>query len=340
MPVLIAAATIAAGSALAQAPQFVTEEMMVPSDPGIEIFVRNKRPANITSFRPERIVLIVHGATYPASTSYDVPFDGLSWVDYIASRGYDVYTLDVRGYGRSTRPKEMDQSPGANPPIARGTDAVKDVGAVVDFILKRRDIPRLNLIGHSWGTVLMATYSTQQPAKVERLVLYAPVWVRKTASLIQAGPGPLGAYRSVTAEQALARQSVGVPENKKATLFSPAWFEVWEKATWASDPVGAKSNPPVLRAPNGSQQDGRDYWAAGKPYYDPAKITAPTLLVHGEWDQDTPRYMAQTLFPLLENSPEKRYVELAEGTHSMHMQTNRLKLFEAIQSFLDEAGRS
>jgi pimeloyl-ACP methyl ester carboxylesterase len=337
---IVAAATIATSGALAQVPQIVTEEMMVPSDVGTEIFVRNKRPSGMISFRPERTVLIVHGATYPASTSYDMPFDGVSWVDYIAVRGYDVYLLDVRGYGRSTRPKEMDQKPDANPPVARGVDAVKDIGAAVDFILKRRNIPRLNLIGHSWGTVLMAAYSTQQPAKVERLVLYAPVWLRNTPSLIQTGPGPLGAYRMVTAEQARARRLVGVPENKKANLFSQAWFDAWEKATWASDPIGAKMNPPVIRAPNGSQQDSRDYWLAGKPYYDPAKITAPTLLVHGEWDQDTPRYMAQTLFPLLVNSPEKRYVELAEGTHSMYMQRNRVKLFEAVQSFLDEAGRS
>ena len=30
---------------------------------------------------------------------------------------------------------------------------------------------------------------------------------------------------------------------------------------------------------------------------------------------------------------------LAEGTHTIIMEKNRLKLFEAVQSFLDEAGR-
>ena len=54
-------------------------------------------------------------------------------------------------------------------------------------------------------------------------------------------------------------------------------------------------NPPVLRAPNGVVQDGLEFFSAGKPYYDPAKITAPTLLVLAEWDRDTPTYMAQTL---------------------------------------------
>ena len=46
----------------------------------------------------------------------------------------------------------------------------------------------------------MATYTTQNPNKVERLVLYAPAWIRQTPPLTesQAGPGPLGAYRTVT----------------------------------------------------------------------------------------------------------------------------------------------
>ena len=66
----------------------------------------------------------------------------------------------------------------------------------------------------------------------------------------------------------------------------------------------------------------------------------PTLLVVAEWDRDTPPYMAQTLFPLLTNSPGKRLVMLAEGTHTIVMERNRLKLFEAVQSFLDEASKS
>ena len=132
----------------------------------------------------------------------------------------------------------------------------------------------------------------------------------------------------------------GVPESKRDELFPAGWFETWAGATWASDPEANKHNPPAIRAPNGTVQDTADFWAAGKPYYDPAKITVPTLLVLAEWDRDTPTYMAQTLFPLLVNSPGKRLVILGEGTHSIFMEKNRTKLFEAVQSFLDEAGRS
>ncbi len=338
---LIAAAASFATAALAQSPKIVMEEIMVPAaDAGIEIYVRNKRPTDLTAFRPERTVLFVHRATYPAHTSFDLKLDGLSWMDYIAARGYDVYLLDLRGYGKSTRPKEMDEKPEANPPLVRGDTAVKDIGAVVDFILKRRNIPRLDLIGWSWGTTLMATYTTQNAGKVERLALYAPAWIRTTPSLVQAGPGPTSAYRMVRREQALERWLTGVPEDKKATLIPAGWFDAWADATFASDPVGAKMNPPVLRAPNGVVQDGLEYFGAGKPYYDPAKINVPTLLIHAEWDRDTPAYMAQTLFPLMVNAPGKRYVQLAEGTHTIMMEKNRMKLFEAVQAFLDESGRS
>ena len=324
-----------------QTPSIVAGDMMVPAlDPGIEIFVRNKRPANLTAFRPEHTVLYVHGATYPASTSFDLPLDGLSWMDYLAARGYDVYMLDVRGYGRSTRPPEMAETPDAHPPIVRSETAIRDIGAVVEFILKRRNIPRLNLIGWSWGTTTMATYTTQNPGKVERLVLYAPGWIRKTAPLVPVPPGPLGAWRATTRAQALTRWLTGVPEDKKSTLIPAGWFDQWADAAWADDPVGRQQDPPVIRAPNGVLADNADYWSANKPYYDPAKITVPTLLVHGEWDRDLPPYMAQTLFPLLVNAPGKRYVMLAEGTHTMIMEKNRLELFKAVQAFLDEGGGS
>jgi pimeloyl-ACP methyl ester carboxylesterase len=335
---VVAAAIATAASA--QTP-LVSEDIMVKStDPGIELFVRNKRPAAMAAFRPERTLLYVHGATYPASTAFDLKLDGLSWMEYIAARGYDVYLIDLRGYGKSTRPPEMAQKADANPPIVRGDTAVKDIGSVVDFILARRNLTRLNLIGWSWGTTLMATYTTQNAAKVERLVLYAPAWIRQTPSLVQAGPGPTPAYRTVTRDQAFVRWLTGVPEDKKQSLIPAGWFDAWADATWATDPDGAKMTPPVLRAPNGVVQDGLEFFGAGKPYYDPARITVPTLLVHAEWDRDTPPYMAQTLFPLLTNAPGKRYVALAEGTHTIVMEKNRLKLFEVVQSFLDEAGGS
>ena len=104
----------------------------------------------------------MHGSTYPAHTGFDLPLGGQSWMESIASRGYDVYCLDVRGYGRSTRPAAMDEPPREQSAGRAHADAVKDITAVLDFILKRRNIAKLNLLGWSWGCTLMATTAIQQ----------------------------------------------------------------------------------------------------------------------------------------------------------------------------------
>src|SRR5918995_1875520 len=203
----------------------------------------------------------------------------------------------------------MSEPADKNEPIVTTEVARLDVSAVVDHVLQRRSIAKVNLIGWSWGTSTMASYTAENPGKVERLVLYAPQWIRQTPSLVQV-QGKLGAYRTVKREAARDRWLNGVPDDKKADLIPAGWFEAWADATFATDPVGAKQTPPVLRAPNGVVQDGREFWGAGKAVYDPAAIRVPTFLAHAEWDADLPSYMLHAYFAKLTNTPYKRYVEI------------------------------
>jgi pimeloyl-ACP methyl ester carboxylesterase len=318
----------------------VMEEFMVPAvDPGIQLYLRSKHPKDMKTFAPDRILLFVHGATYPSETAFDLRLGGTSWMEYIAVRGYDVYCVDLRGYGKSTRPPEMDQPADQNEPIVRTDTAVKDVGSAVDFILKRRGVSKIDLMGWSWGTSIMGWYTTQHNDKVNKLVLYAPLWLTNSPSLIDKG-GKLGAYRTVSVESAKARWLTGVAEEKKADLIPAGWFEAWAAATFASDPVGSKQTPPALRAPNGILLDRREYFAAGKtPLYDPGEIRVPTFLTHAEWDQDLPSYMLYAYFAKLTNAPYKSYIEIGEGTHTVMMEKNRMILFRAVQAFLDEPFR-
>jgi len=319
-----------------RAVRLATEETMIASpQAGLKIYVRNKHPAGMTRFTPDRILVFVHGATYPASTAFDLELGGMSWMDYIARRGFDVYLLDLPGYGRSTRPAAMDQPAEANPPVETTADAVRDYAAVVDWVLARRRLTRLDAAGWSWGTTIAAGFAAEQPGKVNRLVLYAPVWLGQAPT---ASAGALGAYRLVTRDAALKRWLNGVPEDKQAGLIPEGWFDRWQKATWATDPKSANASPLALRAPNGVFLDFQRYWGAGQPTYDPAKITAPTLMIQAEWDRDTPPARSQGLFPMLTNAAWKKYELIGEGTHTVMMERNRMLLFQAVQAFLEEDG--
>jgi pimeloyl-ACP methyl ester carboxylesterase len=187
-------------------------------------------------------------------------------------------------------------------------------------------------MGWSWGTAIMGRYATQNSDKVHRLVLYAPPWIRKAPATSSAAP--LGAYQTWTMEQARSRLQTGAPEEKKTDLMPAAWFEAWSAATLATDPVGAKQTPPVVRTPTGTVQDTREYWFAEKSLWEPSEIRASTLIVLGEWDGGVAT--AQTIFGKLSSAPYKRLVQIGEGSHLVFMEKNRMQLFREVQLFLDE----
>jgi pimeloyl-ACP methyl ester carboxylesterase len=128
----------------------------------------------------------------------------------LARQGFDVYMVDIRGYGQSSRPPEMDQPAEANHPIVDSEVAARDYAAAADWIRTRRQVPRINVMGHSWGTVITARYATQHSDKISRLVLLAPVWLRQDGASLTDSGGALGAYRTVTIEAARKRKDTGL----------------------------------------------------------------------------------------------------------------------------------
>ncbi|HEX4893225.1 MAG TPA: alpha/beta fold hydrolase [Hyphomicrobiaceae bacterium] len=309
--------------------RITAENFRVPLSAGVEVFVRNKRPEGIERFPADRVAILIHGATYPGN-SFDLQLGGRSWMDELAGCGFDTYALDLPGYGRSTRPAAMSEPPEANPPFMRTADAVEVLAHIVDFVRQRRNVQAVNLIGWSWGTSITASYAATFSDRVERLALFAPLWIRTTPSLIP-GDGPLGAYRVVTRASAEQRRRAGLSIEKALELMPKETFDVWADATFATDP---HEHGRTMRAPNGVLLDTKEYWSAGRAAYDPSRITCPTLLVVGEWDQDTPPYMAQTLFPLLVNARWRQLTMIGEATHSLLLEKNRHLLFGTVRQFL------
>lgn len=313
----------------------VSESYLIPSeDPGIQLYIRNKHREGMRQFSAERTVIYVNGATQASEATFDLALGGYSWMDYLATHGYDVYFVDLRGYGSSSRPAEMQQPAADNPPLVRTSTAVKDLGTAIDHVLSRRALRRLDIIGWSWGATIAGAYTAGHNDKVSRLVLYAPQWVRSGAA--PGGEGSLGAYQAWTVQQGRDRLQAGTPSAHKDDIFPPDWFQKWSSAELATDPEGASLNPPVVRTPNGIFQDNRDYWFAGKPIWDPAMVTVPTLVARGEWDEVTLLGDTLGVFAALSNARSKRLVVIGSASHMAFIEKNREQLFHEVQIFLDE----
>ena len=106
--------------------QLVTETFMVPAaDPGIQLHVRNRRPAGDDKFAANRIVLFVHGATYPAATGFDMisPADRGSTTSPSAASTSIASTC---GATAAPRGRPHGGPCGPNPPFVDTAEAVRD----------------------------------------------------------------------------------------------------------------------------------------------------------------------------------------------------------------------
>lgn len=92
-----------AGGVAAQetaAPRVERKDFYVPAERGIRLFVREVTSPERKQAKP---ILLIHGARVPGIASFDLQVKGGSLAEDLAVRGLDVYVMDVRGYGASTR---------------------------------------------------------------------------------------------------------------------------------------------------------------------------------------------------------------------------------------------
>jgi pimeloyl-ACP methyl ester carboxylesterase len=309
-----------------------TDHRVASGRPGLSVLLRNKRH-NKASNDSGTPVLFVHGATYPSTVMFDYPIDGYSWMDWMADAGFDVWCIDLLGYGGADRPAEMSQPASDNGPIVNTAEAVGDVKRAMDFILRERGARKLDLVGYSWGTAITGQIAGEEPHKVRRLALGGALWLRSVESQI-AITGPIGAYRSVTAEATTKRWTVGLDDAQRALIAPPERFTQWAEAAIASDPDSGLQQPPKLRAPTGVVSDVQQSWQQGTPTYDPSIITCPVAIVVGEWDQETTPAEGRTVFDKLTASAERRFTIIGGATHSLLLENQRHQLYETVRGLL------
>jgi pimeloyl-ACP methyl ester carboxylesterase len=281
-----------------------------------------------------RAVLYVHGATFPSALSVGYRFAGRSWLEDLATLGYDAWAFDFAGYGGSDRYAGMD-GPRDGAPLGRSDEAARQIARAVDTVVETTGCERVSLIAHSWGSIPAALYATQRPDRVDALCLFGPIARRATPGL--PAPESVGAWRVVTVAEQLARFVEDVPPGHPPVLIDDD-LRYWGPAYLATDPTSTSREPPSVKIPSGPQADILAAWGGALPYR-PEKVASPTLIVRGEWDSVSNDRDADWLLSNIA-APIRKDVKIAKGTHLMHLEHSRDALFAAVRGFLSDIIRS
>ena len=324
---------------------YVPNRSTVPSMQGqtVQLYVRERvKPATIQRGEPrdDRVVLFVHGAGTPAEVAFDVPHADYSWMAYLAAAGFDVFSMDMTGYGRSTRPTVMNDA--CNLPAQQQTALGRapcqathdaqlttiesdwhDLDAVIEYIRALRDVPRVSLVGWSLGGPRAGGYASRNPGKVAKLVLLAPAYSREAG---QQPPEPVPARGVAFNAQSHAdftanwERQIGCPNQYDPAAAAAVWHAMLE-----SDPVGATWGQGVRRAPNTT------VWGFGRAAV--ASMQTPTLMVAAVHDKQVDPARVRDYFADL-GAENKVLLDLGCVSHNAMWETNHLLLFRASLEWL------
>ena len=333
------------GQRLLTIDHYVLTKSAVPAIKGqpAQIYVRERATAAAVARgigSGNNVVLFVHGAGTPAEVAFDVPYQDYSWMAYLARAGFDVFSMDTTGYGRSTRPAPMndpcnlaaEQQAGLTParcaaPYPYQLTTLEsdwnDVGAVVDYLRSLRHVERVSLVGWSLGGPRSAGYAAQHPDRIAKLVLLAPAYNRAAPAQ---PPGEIPFKGTAMNTQSRADfdanwdRQVGCPNQYDPAASQSVWTSML-----ASDPVGATWGPGVRRAPVTTSWG----WTSEMV----KKTTLPILMVSGAHDKQVDQQRVKDMYADL-GSSQKIFIDLACSSHNAMWERNHKLLFQASLEWL------
>ena len=256
------------------------------------------------------IVVLAHGSATAGRESFDLQVPSkpsYSLMDFLASEGFDVFALDVRGFGRSTHPEGHMTT----------AEASEDLNSVVDYVLKLRGAQKVNLLGWSWGTQYGGMFIMAHPGKINKYVSYAQMHI----------DSPDLAKRRPKLEIFRKNSYVTIPE----AMWKPRFYSMTPVEANDADVVNSYAKAAVAieaKTPTGPQLD----MVTIMPMVNPRLIPAPTMLIHGEYDDVADLDGLLPFFKQLPN-PYKRYVVIPDAGHMMHLQKGHQLFQHEVSSF-------
>ena len=260
------------------------------------------------------VLFMVHGSSNSTRSSYDLSVPGkgeYSFMNVMAGYGYDVWTMDHDGYGRSG-------SSGNNSDIDSG---VEDLKAAIPVVLKETGVQKMHFYGTSSGAIRAGAYANAHPERVDRLILCAFTY-KGTGS-------PEMARRKARADELRAN-----PRRKRDAAMIRSIF-TRDGHPGAVDPavpeaIVAAEMPFGDTIPTGTYLD----MAVNLPKVDPKKVLCPVLMLRGVWDGNSTDEDLLDFFVQLPNA-DRQFAILPETAHSPGYGKNRHLLWYAVKNFLD-----
>ena len=257
-------------------------------------------------------VLFVHGSSMASQPTFDLQVPGRphsSAMDFFAGLGYDTWCVDMEGYGRSDKHRDISYD------IANGAD---DLAAASDYIMKTRGVKQFLVYGISSGALRAALFAQRHPGRVQRLALDAFVWTGKGSPTLEERRKKLPQWQSMS-RRPIDRAFVGSIFNRD----HPGCAE--EKVIEAfADAILALDDS----VPTGTYVD----MCSKLPVVDPQKITAPTVIMRGEFDGIAGFDDLLEFFKRLPN-PDKQFSVMAGIAHASFQQINYLMVYHILHSF-------
>ncbi|MFZ9562575.1 MAG: alpha/beta hydrolase, partial [Burkholderiales bacterium] len=305
----------------------------------VGLFVRQVSQAAQDGDMKGRVVLFVHGATVPSVPDFALEYKDYNWMEYLARAGFNTYTMDLSGYGGSPRPM-MDDPCNVNPkqqnliagkPLratcsanhAQQFNTIRDdwaeMDAVVDHLRKVNKVDRIHIIGWSAGGPRVGGYVSQNPSKVDRVMLYAPSPVIKGPIPDKPAAGfPVQLQTRDDMERLRWDPDVRCPGQVEPGARDAVWKSImeWDRIgeSWGKD--GAMR--------------GRVATNFGWTEELSRKVTSPTLVVVGEFDRLVER---RTVYEQIA-SKEKVFLDVACASHFLVWENQRKVLHESSLEWL------
>lgn len=300
----------------------------IPISPGSDqhIALHCESPAG----RSDKGVLFIHGSSFPTMLAAGYEFkSGDSWIDFMAAHGFYSCGLDFLGFGASSRPEALSETPTGKPPLLRAPEAAREIVTAITYLRGRDGIGEVHIIAHSWGTIPAAEFAATHPGSVASLTLFGPV-------IPHPGSKPETehvAWWSTTAKERLRALYFRDVLPAGVVLLAPALAKNWAEELEASAPHFAGDPPGVIRIPNGPNAD-IDAAHDGIYPYEPGWVTAPVFVVYGDYDVEANHPNVSAFLARFTSSRLKWQLCIHDGTHVMHLERNRMSLYESVLGFI------